>query len=426
VSTLVNAGSVGSAAAPLPFRLRTLLGVLLVGCSAATVLPRMRAAWRLHGLVSRVADYGLCMAGPTGAVAIRDDVSRFRLLVRRRLVASEATSMPFARCAALASEISGRPELMLGHAQMAAEFIEWGGGGQKHSINELLRVLPELATLHAQSWPLARKPLAELVRPSRGAFEAVHPMDPPRPSPVVGLAMDGAVLRSTVETTRGRFVVLSNERDVWAFRSRDNGRNWAATSAWQSALDGHAHHCVADATGTRFALAPARAGAPPALLLGSMTAIGTERREFGAPSDVVVRVACDESGAVTLIEHKGAANYQIFTCPIGSHCREVTLPPEARQRDVLLDVARVARTVVIALAKDGLVRVTTSRDEGVTMTPLSLVFDARDSNLPNPELRLAPALIGFDKQLQLTLSAPSGPARFTLWSDDYGASFHSL
>ena len=184
--------------------------------------------------------------------------------------------------------------------------------------------------------------------------------------------------------------------------------------------------CVADETGTRFALAPARTGAPPALLLGSLTAIGSERHEFGSPSDVVVRVACDESGAVTLIERKGAANHHIFTCPIGSPCREVVLPPEARQRDGLLDVARVARTVVIAIAKDGLVRVTTSRDEGATMTPLSLVFDARDLNIPSPESRLVPALLGFDRLLQLTLSAPGGSARWTLCSDDYGASFHTL
>jgi hypothetical protein len=423
VSTVVRVGPV---APPLPFRLRTLLGVLLLGCGAVTALPRMRAAWRLHGLVSKVADYGLCMAGPTGAVAIRDEPSRFRLLVRRRLVASEATNQPFTRCAALAAEISGRPELMVSHAQTASEFIEWGGGGQRHSINELLRALPDLAGLHARSWPLARKPLAELVRPSRGAFEAVHPMELPRPSPAVGLLMDGAVIRSAVDTTRGRFVVLSNEHDVWAFRSRDNGRSWTATSAWQSALDGHAHHCVANATGSRFALAPVRAGAPPALLLGNLTAMGTERHEFGSPLDVVLRVACDESGAVTLIERKGAVNYHVFTCPIGSHCREVVLPPEARQRDVLVDVARVARTVVIALSRDGLVRVTTSRDEGVTMTPLALVFDARDSNLPAAETRFVPALIGFDKQLQLTLSMQGGPTRYTLWSDDYGASFRAL
>jgi hypothetical protein len=423
VSTLVAPGSV---AAPLPFRLRTVLGLLLLVFVFALALPRARAVWRLHGLANKVADYGVCMAGPTGAIAIRDDVTRFRVLVRRRLVASAAADLPFARCGALAVGISGRSELERSHAQVASDFIEWGGGGQRQSINELLSSLPDLQALHARSWPFARKPLADLMRPSRGAFAAVHPMDLPRPTSVRGLVLDGAVTRSSVETPKGRFLVLSNERDVWALRSRDMGHSWTATSAWQSNVDGHAYHCVGDTGGTRYALAPARSGAAPALLYGSMTALGTDRHEFGMPNDGVVRIACDDTGAVTLVERHFDHTYRIYACPIGASCREVQLPQPARQKDVLLDVARIAHTIVIAQSRDGLVRVMTTRDEGASLTPLSLVFDARDASIDGLEPRLVPALLGIGKHLDLVLSVKGTAPRWALGSDDFGASFHAL
>jgi hypothetical protein len=366
------------------------------------------------------------MAGPTGALAIRDDTSQFRTLVRRRLVSAAPEDKPFARCAALASEISGRPEIGPRYLQTASEFIEWGGGGQQQSLNELFGAVPDLQALHAASWPLARKSLAELVRPSRGAYEAVHPMDPPRPVPVRGFVGDGAVLRSTLESPKGRFVVLSNDRDVWALRTRDRGLNWTPTSAWQDALEGHARHCVADAMGNRFTLAPPRAAVAPALLIGTLAGMGSDRHEFGTPNDVVLRVACDATGAVTMTSRRGDGSYHVFGCPMNGNCREVALPPQAQQRDALVDVARVARTIVIAFAKDGLVRVTTSRDEGASLTPVALVFDARDTTVKGLEGKIAPTLIGYEKHLELSLAVTGNTARWALGSDDLGASFRGM
>lgn len=413
--------------APLPFRLRTVLGVGLLALGVAFAVPRVKAAWSLHALVGKVADYGLCMAGPTGALAIRDDVTEFRRLVRRRLVSSTADDKPFIRCATLAGEISGRAELRLRHQQSASEFIEWGGSGQQQSLNELLGTLPDLVALHARSWPFARRPLVELVRPSRGAFEAVHPMDPPRPVAVRGLVVDGAVIRSTVENAKGRFLVLSNERDVWALRTRDRGMTWTPTSVWQSALDGHAHHCVADASsGMRFTLAPARTGASPALLLGTLAAMGTEPRELGTPNDVVERLACDATGAVTLTQRKTDGSRHVFACPLNAVCREVVLPLQAQSRSVSIDVARLARTIVLAFAKDGLVRVTSSRDEGASLTPLALVFDARDTQVNGLDKTIVPTLLAFEKNLELTLNVPGTAARWALGSIDFGASFRGL
>src|SRR5262245_41975879 len=76
-------------AAP-PVRIRTVLAVALVAGLGAWVVPRGLAAWRLQTVATELADYALCMVGPTGPALIRDNVSEFQRLVRRRLVASAA------------------------------------------------------------------------------------------------------------------------------------------------------------------------------------------------------------------------------------------------------------------------------------------------------------------------------------------------
>lgn len=411
---------------PLPFRLRTVLGILLGVSFIAVTAPRVRAAWRLRSLVTKVSDYGLCMAGPTGAVALRDDVTRFRGLVRRRLVAAGAKDMPFARCGALAVAITGRAELGAIFDEPASGFIEWGAGGQRRSINEFLTVLPDLESLHRRSWPLVRKPLSGLMRPTRGAFEAVHPMELAKATPLRGLRLDGAIVRSSLDVSKGRYVVLSNERASWAFRSRDRGQSWSATSVWQSALEGHANHCVADTSGTRFAPDPTRRGSGPALLVGTIGGMTSERREFGRADEALLRVSCDDSGAVALTQSQSDRAYHVYACPMASNCHEVPLPPFVRLKDVAIDVGRVAHTIVVVASRDGLVRATTSRDEGVTMTPLSLVFDARDGNTPGIVPEIEPTLLGFGKRLELVLSAPAKGQQWALESRDFGGSFHSL
>jgi diguanylate cyclase (GGDEF)-like protein len=49
---------------------------------------------------------------------------------------------------------------------------------------------------------------------------------------------------------------------------------------------------------------------------------------------------------------------------------------------------RVARTIVVALSKDGLVRVTTSRDEGASMTPVSVQIRRLVRQLANARRQL--------------------------------------
>lgn len=409
---------------PLPFRLRTALGVLLVGFVAWSAIPRLEAAYRLLGVVNRVADYGLCMAGPTGAVAIQQDPTRFRVLLRRRLVASSAEEQPFARCAKVYGELTGRDASS--YSAQASAFLEWGGGGASHNLNELDNDLPDLEALAKRAYPFSRKPLSELVVPSLGAKEAIHPSDPAVPGIVRGLETRSAVVKSWVDTPNGGILMFSSGQEPWAYRSRD-GRTWNRTSAWQSAVDGHANRCVVGTSGLTFGV-DANAGGRAALQVSDGFSERDRRVELGGAGERVAALACDETGAVVLTKGKNVA--RVFACPAqAASCRELKLPEFGRRTDVALDVARVARTVVVAISKDGLVRVTTSRDEGVTMTPLSLVFDAKDAQVAALASGVVPTLLPLGKRLLLQLAPTAGVARgdvYALLSEDYGASFRGF
>lgn len=409
----------------LPFRLRTALGVLLVCGVAATAVPRLRAAVRFVNLVGKVADYGLCMAGPTGATALRDDPVRFRQLIRRRLVAADADARPFLACSKAATEISGQSELGAIHALSASKYLEWGGADQKQSLNALLRVLPDLASLHAASWPFVRKPLAQLIRPSRGAYQGEHTLELAQPVPQQGLVLQGAVVTSTLATPKGQFLVFSNQREAWALRSRDGGRHWTPTSVWQDALAGHAHHCMCS-DGQRFALAAKGSGDPPALALGGDgVASAGERLQFGTVSDQVLRVACDDSGAVALTRRLGEPGHHVYSCVSGVGCSEIGLPPAAQQAAVSIDVARVTRVNVIVWAKDGLVRVSTARDRA-NADETRLVFDARGTNTTSLGTNIEASMFGFGRQLMLSLSSRDKPAtRWMLVADGPSASLRA-
>ena len=54
-----------------PVRLRHVLLLGAVGLAGTWLYPRAQAAWRLNGLAAALADYGSCMAGPTGAPLLR-------------------------------------------------------------------------------------------------------------------------------------------------------------------------------------------------------------------------------------------------------------------------------------------------------------------------------------------------------------------
>ncbi|MGC4066558.1 MAG: hypothetical protein QM784_18365 [Polyangiaceae bacterium] len=424
-----NSASV-SALAPLPFRLRTALGVLLAVAVVWGMAPRASAAYRVNRLVSKVADYGLCMAGPTGALAVAEDPSRFRALVRRRLLAASPEEAPFAPCAELAGAFEGGTAVQDAHRAKAAAYLEWGGGGS-HNLNEIYRVLPVLEPMVHEGYPFVRKSLRELLVPTPGAREAVHPSDLPVPARVQGLRVSDAVVRSALDVGRGKILMLSNGREPWALRTRDQGRSWVATSAWQVAVERYVNRCASAPTGPRYGVLPVVGGGRAAITI-EPGELEPSRREVLRPGENVAALSCDESGVTALVRNR-ARGERILSCDATrGDCSEIRLPADLAFPGTKLDIARIGRATVVAMTSGGVLRITTTRDSGASFTPPTLVFDAKDGAVPALNNGFVATLVPLGNALLLHLR-PIGNGRiensgvdgYALRSEDLGASFRS-
>ena len=191
------------AAPPIRLRFVLLLGVLAWGVAA--LYPRMQAAFRLHDVTVATADYGLCMVGPTGPTLIRDRHSEFQKLVRRRLVATEASERPFQRCAKLARKVTQNIDVERLHTLTAVEFREYAGRG------------PSVTALGVSAAPLAggsvdSPPSANSTVPSGAGISLCG--ESPEPAAAAGLGPSVSVIRVSLRrrdadlnaelTSRGR------------------------------------------------------------------------------------------------------------------------------------------------------------------------------------------------------------------------------
>ena len=416
-------GRKGPVAPRRTWRLRHLLAGLIGALSVTWGLPRARAAWRLHDTAVLFADYGLCMAGPTGAVELRDQPNEFWRLVRRRLVASAPGERVFANCAHLAQQLTANSQVSQLHQATAHEFAEWGGKMAALHLEQLRQGLPDLSVLSQSAWPFLRSGVAVLVKPSLGAKEAMHPVQSPRPAAIQGLQIYGRTLRSRRVSERGWYVVTSDGRTTRAVRSRDRGRHWTATSPWQSALEGTNDRCGSDGSARAFGLEGHRAGVSP-----SVTYYDHESRSgqstLGDSNSQVVSFACDETAAVAVTRSE-SREWSLWLCVSDEACKALPPPPIFSELPADgLDVARLRGATVLAVSQGHVVRVVSTRDDGRSYTPLTVALDHDDSALPDAETYWPAQLLSIAGNLILTQERRVGDGiAVALVSSDYGASW---
>jgi hypothetical protein len=403
-------------------RLRFVLLLALVACGLWSGYPRMQSAFRLHDVTVAVADYGLCMVGPTGPTLIRDRDSDFRHLVRRRLIASNPGDRPFHRCAKLALAVTGSVDIERVHNLTAAEFREFRGRGT--ALAELGVSAAPLAQLFADAWPFARGGYTQLMKSSLGAVEAAHVPAPPRPVFGRGLPAQSGVYRNVWREGSGFGVALGAGSDTALFATADRGVSFRPLARRGDLFELHAERCTS-ADGRRvYRLAPREDGAAQQVLF-SLEGAESMTSELAPIRERLLGSGCDEKSLVVLTAERERVHLRL--CPFGGRCGEVSLP------DALLaaspgavDVAKLKGTVVLSAAQDGIVRVISSRDEGRTFTPPIVAFDAAEY----PELALmrrAPSrLLALGERL-LLLGAPvkGNEAYPVLASDDQGVSFRA-
>ncbi|MEB2322425.1 MAG: hypothetical protein OZ921_07925 [Sorangiineae bacterium] len=420
-------------ARPPRLRLRKLLALGGVALALWALYPRALSAWRLHGAAAVLADYALCMVGPTGPSLLRDTPVEFRRLVRRRLIYSAAGERPFERCAAGARELTGSSRVASAHRAEAWSFVEYGAPpalrrGPPVSIDDLAVSTRPLVTLAREGWPFERGGWTRLVRPSLGAFEATHPIELARPSVGRGLPAWRARYRALRATRSGLVLAVGKGANLAAYRSTDGGVSWVPSPLGDPELAAFAERCAAPSGQRAFTFRTSDDGARTQV---------TSQGPDDAPSSVdlapasleIVSAACDESALVAALAAPGARAAALALCPYRQPCRALTAPTftgvDARPA-LPLDLARVDGATVLAVAMGGVVRVTSSRDDGRSWAPFGVAFDAA----AHPEVRTA---VGVPSRLLalghrvLLYGGADRPAETypVLVSDDLGAAWRA-
>ena len=426
------------AAAPRPLiRIRTLLLLAMLAGGGWYLHPRAISAWKLQTSASTVADYALCMVGPTGPGLLRDNPLQFLSLVRRRLVSSAPNDRPFQACAKGAREITGSVEIERAHLATAWSFVEYGGlaadrakAGRRGELDlgALSVSARPLAELSKNSWPFVRGGYVRLMKPSIRASEAIHPVELARPKLGRGLPSFRAHYRAVSETDKGYVLAVGRAAHLTVLESSDGGLNWRQGSTRHPRLGEFAERCPAGAPGRAFTLSlSGDARSTRVTSLGPDAAPYTT--ELTRSDRQVFATACDSTALVAAFRPESSREVTLALCPYRGRCSAIPLPRFAGVGAVPrfpLDVARVEGTTVLSVTMHGVVRVSSSRDDGRTWTPYTVAFDETAHPSLGGDVRVPGRLLALGKRVLLYGGAPKPSQTYpVLVSDDFGASFRS-
>ena len=381
---LVNPGKESS----FPIRLRHVLLVLGLFACYALVKPRLVATFEVHDKGNQLANYAVCMAGPTGLELVLHDSAEFQRLVRRKLLSSRAQSRPFERCAPAAFELSGSVDVQRWHSAEAFQFTEFGGvaadkaaagSTSQLSIRHLQRGFVNLPELADEAWPLVRGDLSKVVVASMHAPESPHPTAPPQPAigsglpPIVGSYRNSRGSGGRWFTSYGRGSKLQN------FSSSDGGLNWQMVSSEEAGAERFAGRCGNGDKPTYF-----RFGMDDTATAWIVDSYSGSEVEHTARLDVasveILAVACDQDALVSLVRDRRNSRLELRLCLYGGACRPIAGPVEEGIEHLSgeLDLARISGTTVLSSTRYGVVRVSSSRDNGTTWTPYHVAYDAAE------------------------------------------------
>jgi len=428
-------GPVASEAPPAPsergpiVRLRTLLVLSLLGLAGFVLRPRVEAAWKLHASANALANYALCMVGPTGPALLRDNSPEFRLLVRRRLVSSEANERPFQDCAKLARDLTESAQAERAHRAPAWAFAEFGGAALDHGKPELTLVdlgvsSHHLADLARQAYPFVRGGYVKLVKPSIAAHEAMHPVETARPALGRGLPAWRAGYRAVGEVEGVPTVAFGRGATLNVFASSDAGLTFRPVPA--RGVESFAERCPAGDRSFSLALS----GEARTLVAVSQGPDGPPQPSpIGSADAELLSLACDAKALVVALKTDSDKDPSLVVCPFRGRCIPMQLPRFpgvgiAPGKD--LDLARVDGTTIVSVPMGGLVRVASTRDDGHSWTPFTLAYDDAAHADFRADVRVPTRLMTLGKRVLLHGAAQKpGQSYSVLVSDDFGASFRT-
>jgi len=420
-----------------PVRIRVMLLVALLVAAAWTIYPRALAAIELHSSATNVADYALCMVGPTGPALLRDNIADFRRMVRRRLIASAANERPFQHCAKAARQFTQSVDAERAHLATAYSFVEYAGpanerapGGPKpeFKLDDLAVTTHPLAELSRQAWPFVRDGYTRLVRPSIRAREAIHPVELPRPAIGKGLPSFRAHYRAAVPIDSGFLLAVGQGAHFTALETRDGGITFSPARGDDARLRDVAERCPAGDPGRAFTLGLSEDGKNS--VVRSLGPDGPPQVVPLAVSELeVFAAACDARALVAALRRDNDREVRLAICAYRGSCQPMPMPSLAGVGVVPrfpLDIARLDGTTILAVPMGGIVRVASTRDDGRTWTPLAVAFDVEAHSGLASGVAVPNRLLVLGKRVLLTGGSMRPNQTYpVLVSDDQGASFRT-
>jgi hypothetical protein len=144
----------------------------------------------------------------------------------------------------------------------------------------------------------------------------------------------------------------------------------------------------------------------------------------------LIAFSCDAEGVVAVLSDETRREPATFRwCPAAGRCRDLPVPAAVARETagpLALSAARARGAIILALSRQGIVRVFSSRDAGQTWTPPVVAYDAAEltdaAHFPVPPSRL---LSLGDRVLLYAGADPEHSSYAVLASDDLGASWHT-
>ncbi len=409
-----------------PFRLRHLLAFLIVGSCLGWVWPRAEATLQLHNRAAALADYALCMVGPTGVDLVVGDPGAFMKLVRRRVVSAAPEDKPLVRCASLADKLELDHTTLNLHQARAADIAEYENDPSKTGRLSLAQYrLPqgELEQLAEEAWPFVRSGYAQLMQASSHTKEAAHPVEPPSFAWGSGLPAGRPLYRSTAAYGDTWVAALGSGANRSIVVSTNGGIDW--TNGGRRLASDLLERCVVDEEGRGFTLSRLNSG--ERIVVSQGPGAPPQVAVLGSKKSRVAGISCDDSALVAALvaeKERGLHRVTLRFCPFRRPCRDLELPELAGAALYYpADIARVGGDIVLSRSVRGITRVTSSRDEGRSWTPWVVVYDSVVSLEP---AATAPHKLLVVGDSLLLYGSPDSRGRYPLLlSTNHGASFHS-
>jgi hypothetical protein len=409
----------------LPFRLRWLFVLIGAGLAARSLGLGAVAYWRLHATATQFGNYAACMVGPTGPELLRDRPSEFWQLVRRRIVAASPEARPFAPCVPALTAFAGS-ERRAAHEAKAGDFREYAPlrseGRPALELGDLEVTSAPLRELSTAAWPFTPKNLDALVRPERTAKVAAHPVQPAKPARGRGLPAAELGYSALGAAGSSYLLVAGQGANASAHRSDDGGLSWVETDAGEPAAAALEGLCSSGEGKIRFRL---RHTGRELSIESWIDGVAESSFPLATADSRVLGFGCDAGAALSITWDDGDGRPAFRICPERSPCRNLAVPPSLRTlpaEGVAVSIARIKGVAVIALARGGVVRVISSRDDGATWTPPVVAFDRAEHGGTTPIhlLSLGSKLVLYAGSANEREGYPS------LWSSDFGTSWQGL